>query len=181
MVEVSKVLWNNLVEALKILGADWTARSTRYFGMKLTTFDGGFLTSGFLSSGPPRRLGALSDWCFPRLPSRRRASGYTQGECQSVNRPENETKTKSKKPKSRKVVGRECPAKKEDKTEVKAVEGSSIINFVGAVSNARVIGTTECHLGFRDAQGPRRDGSTVTSQPKYDLHRAVLISVHSTT
>lgn len=98
MVEVSKVLWNNLAEALKILGADWTARSTRYFGMKLTTFDDGFLASGFLSSGPPRRLGALSDWCFPRLPSCRRASGYTQGECQSVNRPENETKTKVKNP-----------------------------------------------------------------------------------
>lgn len=135
MVSVLKVLWNSLAEVLKILGAGWTAHSTRYFGMKSTTFDGDFLTSDLPSSGPPRRLGALSNWCFPRLPSRGKALGC---ECQSANRPENEGKRKRLKTKcTRRVVGRERPAKREDKTEVKAAETLDYLFCGGRLKRTR--------------------------------------------
>lgn len=83
MGEVLTVLWNSLAGVLEVPGANWTAHSTRYFGMKPTTFDGDFLNSGLLSSYPPRRLGALSDWWFPRLPSHRI-------QFEGMNGPENE-------------------------------------------------------------------------------------------
>lgn len=134
--------------------------------MKSTTFDGDFLTSGLPSSGPPRRLGALSDWCFPRLPSRGKTLGC---ECQSANKPENEGKGKRLKTKcTRRVVKRERPAKKEDKTEVKA---AGLLNYLFCGGRLRRTRDWDSRVssGIQGCPGPKTRRVHRHEPPKYQI------------